>query len=318
MAKITDFFKRGTSTPLVPYIRRFAEKSQKSRAYKRKYWNLADKLAAYEQHRGTVLLSDSLRQDVAEDILLFLKSQFPYRVATLRSLFGLIPVILKRIDCDGFKVDWGISEIKIKQEDTVAVYLTTDEIERINALVLRKDAALVRDRFIIGCCTGLRYSDYSRLNADNLSGGIIQVRTTKTGAKVVLPLHWMVEDVIRRNKGEFPAYSLSRQNFNKIIKTVCKRAGIADPVLIERTEGHKPVKRKLKKWELVSSHTARRSFATNMYLAGVATAKIMLCTGHTTEEAFFKYIRIGKQENASELANHPFFKKSSNLAEGKQ
>lgn len=48
----------------------------------------------------------------------------------------------------------------------------------------------------------------------------------------------------------------------------------------------------------------------NMYLAGIPTAKIMLFTGHQTEDSFFKYIRIGKQENAKELAEHPFFKKS--------
>lgn len=60
---------------------------------------------------------------------------------------------------------------------------------------------------------------------------------------------------------------------------------------------------------LVSSHTARRSFATNMKLAGVETAKIMLFTGHKAQEAFFRYIRIGKLENAKELSSHPFFLK---------
>ena len=59
---------------------------------------------------------------------------------------------------------------------------------------------------------------------------------------------------------------------------------------------------------LVISHTARRSGATNMYLAGIPTFRIMLLTGHTTEESFFKYIRIGKEENANVLSEYPFFK----------
>jgi hypothetical protein len=63
------------------------------------------------------------------------------------------------------------------------------------------------------------------------------------------------------------------------------------------------------KWQLVSSHTARRSGATNMYLAKIPTFRIMLITGHKTEQAFFKYIRITSEENAVILANHPFFKK---------
>lgn len=63
----------------------------------------------------------------------------------------------------------------------------------------------------------------------------------------------------------------------------------------------------MEKWQVISSHTARRSFATNAYLAGIPVFRIMLITGHKTEESFFRYIRIGKAENARELAQHPFF-----------
>lgn len=58
----------------------------------------------------------------------------------------------------------------------------------------------------------------------------------------------------------------------------------------------------------VSSHTARRTFATNAYLAGILPARIMLITGHKTEQAFFRYIRIDKVRNAQELAQMDFFK----------
>jgi integrase len=78
-------------------------------------------------------------------------------------------------------------------------------------------------------------------------------------------------------------------------------------VLYERTDGTKVVRKRMKKYALVSSHTARRSGATNMYLAGIPVARIMLLTGHKTEQAFFKYIPIGKQENAKTLLEHNFF-----------
>jgi integrase len=70
----------------------------------------------------------------------------------------------------------------------------------------------------------------------------------------------------------------------------------------------KIVRKRVKKYALVSSHTARRTGATNMYLAGVQTFRIMLITGHTTEQSFFKYIRIEREENARVLSEHPFFK----------
>ena len=163
---------------------------------------------------------------------------------------------------------------------------------------------------MIGCCTGLRYSDYSKLGAENIIGNTIMLKTRKTGEKVVIPIHWIIDDIIRRNSNSFPPHVTSQQNFNKIIKRVCRHAKINKPILVERTEGFKVMRKRVQKCKLVSSHTARRSFATNMYLSGVLPAKIMLLTGHKTEQSFFQYIRISKEENAAELHSHPFFRKN--------
>ena len=106
-------------------------------------------------------------------------------------------------------------------------------------------------------------------------------------------------------------YTLSKprgiQYFNKAIKVICKKVGINEPILWERTVGTGVVKKKLEKWEMVSSHTARRSFATNMFLQNVPTYRIMLITGHKSESSFFKYIRVTREENASTLQGHQFF-----------
>ena len=64
------------------------------------------------------------------------------------------------------------------------------------------------------------------------------------------------------------------------------------------------------KYQLVSSHTARRSFATNAYKSGVPTIAIMKITGHTKESTFLKYIKVSAQENADMLSRHPFFANS--------
>jgi integrase len=125
---------------------------------------------------------------------------------------------------------------------------------------------------------------------------------------VIVPVHWMIKEILVRNNGDLPKLKTSQQDFNKAIKCICKKAGINNSILIERTEGNKIIKKRVKKYELVSSHTARRSFATNLYLAGVSVARIMLMTGHKTESSFFKYIRIDKSENARILADNEFFK----------
>jgi len=61
------------------------------------------------------------------------------------------------------------------------------------------------------------------------------------------------------------------------------------------------------KYELIGTHTARRSFATNAYLAGMPTLLIMSITGHTKIEMLMKYICVGNRELAEQAANHPFF-----------
>lgn len=155
----------------------------------------------------------------------------------------------------------------------------------------------------------MRHSDVKNLTADNFYNGNVYRRTRKTGFSVVVPQHWMVKEILCRNNNELPAIH-SQQAYNTMVKRLCKRAGITDKTLVERTRGTKIVRKQIPKYQLVSSHTARRSLATNMYLAGIPAARIMLITGHTTEQSFFKYIRIGKQENATELSKHIFFKGS--------
>jgi hypothetical protein len=65
---------------------------------------------------------------------------------------------------------------------------------------------------------------------------------------------------------------------------------------------------RIEKWEAVSSHTARRSAATNMFKAGIPSISIMKITGHKTETQFIKYIKVSKEENAEMLMDNPFFK----------
>ena len=84
-------------------------------------------------------------------------------------------------------------------------------------------------------------------------------------------------------------------------------AGITEPVEVEQMENGRLVKKVVPKNELVKTHTARRSGATNMYLAGIPAISIMKITGHKTEREFMKYIKASEEETAIELMNHPYF-----------
>ena len=84
-------------------------------------------------------------------------------------------------------------------------------------------------------------------------------------------------------------------------------AGISEVITITETQGGVTITRECKKYELISTHTARRTGATNMYLAGIAPTAIRLITGHKSEKEFFNYIKVTKEQNAELLSKHPYF-----------
>ena len=171
----------------------------------------------------------------------------------------------------------------------------------------RKIAALrkARDMFLIGAFTGLRCSDYSRLHPENIKNGIIQIRNQKTGVTTSVPVHWIVREII--GNGYDFAHPLRGQELNDQIKDVARMAGITENVLVSQNRGGKVVEAVFPKYELVSSHTARRSFATNAYKAGIPSIAIMKITGHKRESTFMRYIRVSERENAEMLKSAAFF-----------
>lgn len=208
---------------------------------------------------------------------------------------------------------------KPRQPKNEIQYLNREELERIKALDLsgKPMLSLERDRLIIGCWTGLRVSDLGRLDVsmikENADGWkMIHIHTQKTQKKVVIPVLKDVQDIIDR-RGNFPPYR-TEQSFNKAIKSICKLAEINTEVegekqgkiLIERKtatgkkyteEVKRKVPGKFEKWELISTHSCRRSFASNWY-GSMPNQVIMGITGHAKEEDFLRYIGVTEEENA--------------------
>jgi len=193
-------------------------------------------------------------------------------------------------------------------EETESVYLTQDELNSISNLkYLPPYLEKVRDMFIIGCDTGLRFSDLSRLTKNNInSDNTISIKTQKTGKVVVIPMTPRVKTIFEKYNYVLPD-SISNQKYNEYLKDIARRANLKESISITKTIKGMLVTRTVEKWELVTSHTARRSFATNAFLADVPAIAIMKITGHKTESAFMKYIKMTAKDNATKLQSHKFF-----------
>ena len=140
---------------------------------------------------------------------------------------------------------------------------------------------------LIGCFTGLRFSDFIQVKRENIiEENKIKIRTQKTGETVVIPLHPYVKEIFEKYDGELPK-PISNQKMNDFLKEVGELAGIDSQVEMSITKGGKLQKNIFSKHELITTPVARRSFASNLYLANVPSITIMKITGHQTGKKFF-------------------------------
>lgn len=206
---------------------------------------------------------------------------------------------------------WKTRKFKVPAETTDTVYLTLSELETLEHTVLKfRSQAEIRDLFLMSCFLGMRYADLSRLTSSDIfeqeGAFFARLRQQKTGEVVVIPLKATVRKILDKYDWRLPHVPVN-QHLNRELKQIARIAGFTSPVKFTRTEGGKTVEHSVEKWQLVTSHTARRTFATNMYLAGVPSISIMKITGHRTEKSFLRYIRISQEDNAMKLLSHPFF-----------
>jgi integrase len=196
-----------------------------------------------------------------------------------------------------------LSKFKVVEEETDAIYLTEKEIKSIYELNLTDDKELeeIRDIFVVGCYTGLRYSDLSTLNSEHIdpANGYINIKQRKVHKSVVIPMIDYVPVILQKYGYDLP--KVTSYKFNERIKELGKKINLNLKVTLVHKKGSARVTQVFKKWELISSHTCRRSFCTNMYLAGFPAEELMKMSGHKSPSAFMRYIKIDNMQAADRL-----------------
>ena len=270
---------------------------------KREYARTHHYIKMYERKRKVVLDFQDIDQRMMGDFVAFLQglnlatNTIAHKVITLKALMR---AAVERGLTDNTR--WQF--YRNATEETYAVSLDEGELERVRRCNLSRHKYLekIRDLFLVCCWTGLRYSDVTALRAEHIHGGMIVIQQSKTNNYVTIPLHPVVREIWERYDG-IPR-AVSNQKFNEYIKKVCKAAYLRERVLKSITRGGKKRTTAYEKWQLVTSHTGRRSFATNLYKSGFPAISIMQITGHRTEAAFLKYIKVTREEHARLLAEH--------------
>lgn len=266
----------------------------------------------FEAYTGNEVHFDNLDRDMLNSFKSYLYSTRKLSHNTVTKHFKVIRTMMNIAKKRGYEVlsDYEDKDFKLVNSDSDTIYLSLDDLNRLNTFSFNTRLRNAVDLFLVGCFTGCRFQDYSSLTTDNIRSvsGIemIYMQQKKTYKPVVIPVHPVLKSVLNRHGG-FPK-SISSQKLNEYIKEACKLAGFTDKQVRYFNQGGKMKSETLEKWERVSSHTARRSFATNMFLAGIERTLIMKITGHTKESTFMKYLRIDSEQAGLLLAGSSFFK----------
>ncbi|MBT0606834.1 tyrosine-type recombinase/integrase [Aequorivita echinoideorum] len=192
---------------------------------------------------------------------------------------------------------WQVQKQIRKAEEIV--FLNETELNNLAELDFSDKPKLdkARDIFLVGAWTGLRISDIVRLNESHLSedSSYFTIHTKKTDKTITVPAHPILKELLKKYQGAIPRMAEPLVNSN--IKIVCKKLETMNKSITQRyIQGNTEEEKICKRYEKVTTHTARRSFASNMFKKELPVQYIMAMTGHKKEEDFYRYIGVTHQD----------------------
>jgi integrase len=270
------------------------------------YGNVRDRLIEFQEKKKFRIDFDTIDLDFYYAFLEFMTIEKNYSTNTIGKYIRNLKTIMyeayerKLTDNDAFKSNKFIAD----SEEVDAIYLGYDILDEIFSLDLSNVPKLenARDLFLVYCFTGLRYEDVTTLKYSQIQGDTISLRMHKTQERVVVPFSHRITRFIRDKYKDITTNSLPRiisnAKLNLYIKEVCSLIPSLElEIELSKTKGGKQIIFKEQKFRFVTVHTARRSFATNLMLDEIPVPSIMRVTGHKTENAFWKYIKIEAKDS---------------------
>lgn len=277
-----------------------------------KYSTIKKKLINFEKYRKRNILIKDVDLKFRNDLIKYFREVEKLSSNTIGRYITFIKTVCNNAKIYGIKTHSQLEAFKGYTDEASKIYLSFEELEKIEqAKFIREALENAKDWLIIGCYIGQRVSDVLDLTKENIiyKNGLelLSFRQKKTNKNIIIPIPPKIKQILSKRNGEFPRH-ISATKFNKHIKDVAKLAGIN-----EMTEGAKnsEIEEKLyrkkygkfPKYELMTSHVMRRSFATNYY-GEMPTALIISITGHSTEEQYLEYVGKPPIDNAQIIADY--------------
>jgi integrase len=299
-------------TDLISYIDFYIEyrKHEIKPTSIKKYYVIKHKLERMQTDRKRPILIKEVNDSFKNEFVSYQKNK-GYAQNTIQRELVFIKTFCKHARFIGLETNPQLDSIKIERAKAEKIYLTFDELEAIERKEFDNDYLdNARDWLIISCYTGQRVSDFLRFTPEmiRMENGkrLLEFTQKKTDKLMTVPVHKKVLEILEKREGDFPR-QISDQRYNDYIKEVCKLTGLKSKIQggkqIETINGIRKVSGVYPKYELVTSHIGRRSFATNFY-GKIPTTYLIYITGHSSESMFLNYIGKSNKDLALEISNY--------------
>jgi integrase len=260
-------------------------------------------LRAYEKATGNRVDFTNLTPAFAARFTAYLLATPKLTDNSVAKVLTRLKAFLRDAQLQGLVPPQELKYLNWKRREPGIVTLTTEEVGRLEAVPLAEEPGQrnARDLFLLACYTGLRYSDLVSLRPEHWQGNLLRLRTQKTRETVTVPLRPGAQGLLERLfAGELEF--ISNQKMNEHLKRIGRKAGLYGWVERVRYAGGQRRAERLRKYELLTCHTARRTFVTLALEAGLRPETVMKCTGHKSWETFKRYVHIADRTVEREFA----------------
>ena len=281
-----------------------------------KYKTIQGKLKDFQTYRKQTIYLTDVNEAFMNEFIDYYKL-LDHQHNTWQKEFAFIKTVCKKAKFLGLEVSHQLEALTIKPKKVESIYLTIEELEKINNTILAdenfegklykiKDLETAKDWLIISAYCGQRVSDFMRFKTKMIRTEndqmFIEFTQKKTDKLMTVPLHTKIIEILNKRNFSFPDM-LQDQDYNKLLKVLCKQAKIENIINGGKQIGQRKVYNDYKKYELVTSHIGRRSFASNNY-GIIPTSYLIYITGHSSEAMFLNYIGKSNKDIAIEVAKY--------------
>ncbi|WP_312297972.1 phage integrase SAM-like domain-containing protein [Chryseobacterium sp.] len=290
VAKITfDFFE---------CFKEFVEVGKLSKAYNttKAQNTVKNFLQDFQKDRDYLIEFDSLNDHFFEELSRYCFIDKEIKNNYFAKIVAVLKTMLRWSIKKGYTDNRNFEDFKASEHDIDIIYLTFEELMKLYEYEFKTDRLNhVKDFYCMGCFTGLRFSDLSKLHLANISNEhiILSLQKTKTQNHAI-KLNKYAKAILEKYKGTIyePLPSISSQKFNDYIKECCELAEIDTLITINWFVGTKKVSKTVPKYELITSHTARKTFITNSLLLGMEPKAIKKIANIKKDAVLDKYMKV--------------------------